>query len=266
MSLAEFPARLSALAEQADYLLAHTSLSPQQATFVQHIARTAQHLQAQLAVVPATEYALQTLLPILGEDFSKPLFALFGYAKLLTDSPQSFDHAPLSADQRQRLVAIFEQGRSLAQWVEQLPDSLIQQRLHQRRAPASPHNLNDLLVEMLSVCRYLLRERPIRLSLSLPEALVWAQVNAYHVRELVRHVCLTTSLELIEQGELRLSLQSTPEQAQLSLNADQLVWDNDALIRLFMRNGRDTYTAYLTRYGGTWQADGEFLHLYLPLA
>src|SRR5688500_15778551 len=76
-------------------------LSPRQRPFVRHILNTADRLYTLVEARPPGDQALRAVLPVLGKDVSQPQSALFGYARMLIESPASFEAVP---DEQQQLL------------------------------------------------------------------------------------------------------------------------------------------------------------------
>src|SRR5574339_317518 len=65
---------LAEIIEIANAVLSEDSLNSQQATFVRHIYNTAQELHSIAAAIPPTDYAIRTIVPVLGDTFFKPQY------------------------------------------------------------------------------------------------------------------------------------------------------------------------------------------------
>jgi signal transduction histidine kinase len=265
-----FQADLREIYNQSQHLLDST-INAQQRAFIVYIANTARRLIAQLAPLPQTEDAYRQVIPSLGSAFHKSLAVLYGYARMLIDQPEKFSPSKLRVDQTERLERIYRLGLGLSQQAQRHCDLSKQEVVQQRRAPAEVVNLSELLRLEEPLWRYWLQHSHVYLHLmGLDEALE-VVANRYHLRQLVRHITLTMAQEMVTGGRIMLEVVKETSRVSLLYHSPDLTWTADALAALFIRQGRDVYAAYLTRYGGTWRVEpraegGDVLIISLPSA
>jgi len=253
--------------------LLDSTISAQQRAFIVYMANTTRHLLEQLAPLPTTEDAYRQVIPGIGEDFHKSLLVLYGYARMLIDEPNKFGVSGLRPDQLRRLQRIYDLSLGLAQRAQRYVEEQQEEAHKQRHAPAGVVDLSLLLRQEEPLWRYWLRNSHVHLQLSGMDEGLLTLANGYHLRQLLRHICLTMAQELVLQGYVRLEVRQAPHRMlSILYSSPDLEWTTDALATLFMRQGRDVYSAYLTRYGGRWgiEADdrqsGHVLIISLPNA
>jgi hypothetical protein len=256
----------------AQSLLA-ASLSPQQRPFVRHILNTAGRLYTLVEAMPPGDQALRAVLPILGKDFSQPQSALFGYARMLMESPGSFEAAP---DEQQQLLLslIYDRAVEVARLTEFTRTTAAAERLEQRRLPAQAVDYVALIRQHLPVWHFWLKSDPVRLVDSLPKYLPSVKAQPYHLAGLVEHTVLTLAKELMEHGEIHLmaregNIGSSVVEAGIACSGIQLPPDDMAL--LFEKHGRHIYHEQLLRQGGRLKVQripgkGAAIWLVLPSA
>lgn len=246
---------LQTIREAVAALPQHGPLTPSQQTFVRHIDSTALQLLEFVQPVPGSEAALQQILPHLGDKFTRPQPALFGYARMLLDHPESFDGALPTADQCSLLEEIYKQGLQVSQRTEALTQAAQTERQSLRSAAASALDLQAMLSQQASVWHYWLREASISFSVDIPNEPLWVMMNAYHLREFIRHVLVTMAYELIEYGRLRIWALS--DQPGLAISCSGIRLDVPQMNQLFERQGRQVYRQQMSRFGARIETQRE---------
>lgn len=243
---------LELILAQSDALLAgHDGpLNPQQQTFVRHIQQTARQLHRMVADVPPTQRAQREIFPVMGDDFVQPQVALFGYARMLLQHPESFGGATPTPQQRDRLRAIDEAASGLYRLTTQLNEDATAERLSQRQAAPTRFDLSADLTGYLPVLRYWLRGQPVQLSVDIqPDVMVYAQ--AYHVREAIRHILYVMAYERVNYGRLALNVQiHDADFAEVRIFCTGIRLDDDDMRALFGQDGRHIYHRQILKQGG----------------
>lgn len=265
----DLAAMLSALALRAERLLA-SELETQQRTFVQHIGATARQLLSMVEPIPPGDAALWQIIPALGERFSKPQEALYGYAHMLIRQPEQFGGAGLDAVQDDLLREIHALALAILRETESLHERAFALRTALRQQPAAPLDLPPFLEEEAAIWRYWLRERPISLQLDLKPDLPPVQAHAYHLGEVLRHLVLTIAQEWIETGQITLSAERDGARIRLAIAAPGMRGSSAEWRDLFAKDGRDIYARQLSRMDVTamfqrWPNGETRLALILPV-
>ncbi len=243
LSLAGIADALMSLHTQAQTLTHGTLNAPQQA-FTQHIANLYQRLAQQLAEAPGSQAAALAVIPALGDPFYQQLTAAYGYARLLLESPASFQGAALPDELVPAATHLYEQGMALAQRWDALRAQAAQARVTARRQPAQSFDAAALIQEMQPIYQFLLAKRPVRvIGDAPPTAPVYAR--QYHIAELLNHLVLTTASELMEYGTIRLALRDEPRCVALAVECSGLGLTPDEMAVLFEKNGRHVYREQL---------------------
>ncbi|MEL6406487.1 MAG: hypothetical protein AAFR81_19110 [Chloroflexota bacterium] len=226
--------------------------SAQQQPFVNHLVRTTSELHAKIDPIPQTDMALRRLIPRLGDELLQRIAALFGYARLLLDSPQSFDNATLTPQQASHLQTIYQHGKYLYDLVEAIQQSAHAERVENHKAPAEPIYVDNFMRSQQPILTYLLRDNPLELTIYKDDALV--QASPYHLAALFDHIVITLVDECDFEGKIHFGHIYTynPKSPVYRLyihcqdgTLDRSVWDT-----LFAKNGRDLYLRRLEQYGG----------------
>ena len=243
------------------------NLNPQQLTFVQHIQKISGELSRAVSAIPQTEYALSRIIPGFGDSFLQQQVALFGYAKLLLEKPESFGDATLSEYQQDEAQRIYQHGQMVYQLTERIIASAKSERLNQHNAPSTDIALDDLLSDEIPVLEYFLRDVPVKMTVTPTPVKVSA--NAYHLRALIQHIVTTFALELIEYGHIKISIQSNQQGASINIFGTGIQLTTSDLDILFKKNGRYLYPQRLKKQGGAIQflreaGRGATIRLILP--
>lgn len=228
-------------------------LTAQQLTFIQHMQRIADQLAHMVAPMPTDDAALWQLIPILGDAFSQPQTALYGYAKMLLEAPQLFGATAgqLSDGQCEALNQIYTHGIKLAQKTQALCDEAHQQRQQNRHQPAHDFDLSAFIAAQMPVYGYWVRDKAITLQSDLSPHLPPIHAQSYHVHEIVRHIVTTLADELVEYGVIRLyTMLATPEAGVvLGIFCTGTQLTPDELDILFKRQGRNLYRRQIAKQG-----------------
>ena len=239
---------LQQIEASVEHVLQDGNLNPQQLTFVHHIQKMAGELSLALSHIPQTEYALNRIIPGFGDSFLQQQVALFGYARLLLEKPESFGDAVLSEYQRDEIQRIYQHGQALYQLTEQIMASAQSERLEQHNALPDEIVLDALLSDEAPVLQYLLRDVPVQLSIEHGPVMVVA--NAYHLRALIQHIVTTLALELIEYGRIKINTGKNHQDVSLNIFCTGIQLDAREIDILFKKNGRYLYPQRLEKEGG----------------
>jgi hypothetical protein len=242
---------------QAAQTLLNEELLPQQRTFIQHIAQTAAKLAGMTADIPADEWTMRQILPLLGKEFTEPQAALFGYAKLLTDNPRLFGDQVPTPTQTALLQQIYTWGSALLQLTEATTAAAHTERMQQRHAGIATVALAPLLEQHAAVVRYWLRTALVTLKLDLPAALPAVKIQPYHFGALLQHVSLTYARELVRNGQLIWRTKTT-QVFEMGIFCKGIVLVPHQMETLFgERHGRHIYLHYLAQQGGSLRLERE---------
>ncbi|QPC82309.1 hypothetical protein G4Y79_21915 [Phototrophicus methaneseepsis] len=254
---------LAAIHAAATALLMHAEpLDAQQRTFIEHIARTSAQLETLVAGLPPTEAAWQQVIPVLGETFSKPQAALFGYARMLLEHPAQFGSAPPTEWQQAQLETIYQHGIALAQTTETLKQNAFAARQARRQQPAAAFDLVSLLWQQAPLYQFWLKPYPVRLHFGLDAMLPPAYGRPYHVDELIRHTLVTMASELVEYGDLRLGVEADMIQKHVSVSifCTGIQLTSQEIATLYQKQGRHLYEKHLQEDGGSLDYQREAGH------
>lgn len=266
-------AHLARIQQTASRLLTDSTadLTPQQQTFIQHIARTAEKTHQQIHTLPDHTIVLQEVLSVIGEPFEQSLVALYGYARMLLDSPASFG-GTLPAFQQEALRQIYEDGVAVARLTDRLRKDAVTTRLDQRKQSPGIFDVAQLLRDQtVPLCEYWLRDLPVTFQVTIPQQLTPAYGHPYHLNALVQHIPLTAARELIAYGIIRLEATAiTSDMIQVSIVVSGLQLTEDVLQTLFQKDGRHLYRQTLERidnqlYTERLPGRGAAFHIRLPI-
>jgi len=243
---------------------------PQQQTFVDHIHRTTDHLKQALDPIPDSDIALRRIIPTFGDSLLQKEIALFGYARLLLDSPASFDGASLTATQASAMQTIFDVGQALYQQTEKIRQEAATERRQQHRAAPQAINLSQFLEMQHPILAYWLRDEPLQLSLMMaPTPDVMAA--SYHLAAFIEHIIRTLSQELLEYGHIKVSTVYDGSYGAIHIFATGITLDASEQEVLFKKEGRSLYLQRFLADGGAFafshdRGRGATIILRLPLA
>lgn len=224
-------------------------LSPQQRPFARHILNTAARLFALVEAMPSGDEALRAILPVLGKDFSQPQSALYGYARMLLESPSTFEAAP---DEQQQLWLnlIYERALEVSRLTEFTRTTAAAERIAQRRVPVQAVDYPALVRQHLPIWQFWLKSDPVRLVDTLPKYLPPVKAQPYHLAGLIEHILLTLVKELMEHGEIHLLARSAEKFVEAGIACSGIQLLPDDMAQLFEKQGRHIYHEQLLRYGG----------------
>ena len=264
---------LQEILEAADAVLGEDGLNEQQRTFMQHIQHSATRLYQIAIEIPPIEYALQQIIPALGDSFLAPQSSLFGYAKMLLDDPDSFGGAVLSEWQREHVSRIYDLGSELYALTGQIQKDAFETRKQDRKAPPTIFDLNMLIWQQIPVYRYWIRQEAVTLTVEFPVGLPPIYCNPYHIGEIVQHIIVTIAREILMEGRIHLLGALAQDQRMLYLDIQYTGRNgiDDVGEILFKDGGRHLYAQRLSEQGGIFEqlkqsAEHETLRLSLPLA
>lgn len=240
---------LQEIEASVEHVLQDSGLNPQQLTFLHHIQKMAGELSAAVSLIPQTEYALRRIIPGFGDSFLQQQVALFGYARLLLEKPESFGGAVLSEYQQDEVRRIYQHGQALYQLTEQIIASAQSERLKQHNAPPVDITLDTLLADEIPVLQYFLCDVPVKLSVEFAPITIFA--GAHHLRALIQHIVTTLARELIEYGHIKISIQGNQQKSFINIFCTGIQLDTTEIDILFKKNGRYLYPQRLEKDGGT---------------
>jgi len=227
-------------------------LNNQQLTFVQHIEKTTRTLlDGQLQYLPTSEYAHIHILPTLGDSLIQPIVAVYGYAKLLLDSPASFDGATIPEAQRPQLDFIYQTGRALQAYIETIIDQAHHYRLTARQAP--PHNLDvrQFIVKHRGIYDYWLRQQNAGLKLFIDDSTYFIHATPYHLNALLQHCIVTPITEFAtDSNGVFLYLQASDDSVQIIIRFSDIQLHQSQMQTLFQKDGRNHYLKQLQTMHG----------------
>lgn len=226
-------------------------VAPEQSTFVAHLHRLTNELQSIVAPMPQDEYALRRLIPRNGERLLQQTAALFGYARLLVERPDSFAGATLSTGQTTHMQIVYTHGKTLYDLLETILARAKAERLAQQTAPTDTVNLIPFLEDQRPILRYLIREEPMHVTLTAAsQKTICAAIQRYHLAALLEHIVLVTTQDLQAHGHIRITSMLVEEMPMLQLLCTGIAADRATWQTLFSKNGRDAYLRRLRSYGG----------------
>lgn len=222
-----------------------TILNAQQLTFVQHIHTISDAQHKQFEPMPSSAYALQRIIPTMSESLLQQQSALFGYAKLLLEHPESFDGVAFPDVHRAHIERISHLGQQLYHLTEHIQQSALTERQTQQNRSAVHFDVATLLEDEMPVLRYFLRDKAIQLSNHSTSLAVCA--SPYHLSAFIQHIILTVADELIEYGHIQLK---TDRQA-LHIFCTGIQLTQADIDTLFTKQGRYVYPRRFEKEGGT---------------
>ena len=227
--------------------VSQSNLSNQQLIFVTHIEKTAQTLlDSKLYYMPQTEYHHMHILPSLGDELIQPITAIYGYAKLLLDSPASFYGAKISDSQRPMLEAIYQIGRNLETYINAINQKANKYRQTARQQPPQIIDLRQFIYKHKIIYEYWLRQIKKSLLTFIDEEDYPIFVNSYHLNAIFQHCIVTPYIEL--HGNFsgpRLYIQNSYNYIQVVINCSSMAFSDNNMRILFQHNGRETYLTQL---------------------
>ena len=226
------------------------SLNEQQLLFANHIEHTTVSLTKMIDGIPNTYPAHIQILPILGDSFLQSLIAVYGYAKLLLDSPASFNGATVNDSQRGYLETIFDIGQELQQYVESLQKQAFDYRLQARNQPQQSLDLIQLVNDNIDIYRYWIHGKAVQLQTMFTQEQLTVIAQPYHLNALIQHIITIIATELIEYGMIQLSVKEQDTAIELHIFCTGLQINNEHLSILFQKDGRHTYLKHLAKVGG----------------
>lgn len=224
-------------------------LTQQQQPFIDHIEKTLQSLIDLLEGLPATEYAYIQVIPILDNHFMQPLVAIYGYAKLLMDSPSSFADATLTSKQYDNLNTIYQHGRELESYTQSLHQQAFDYRLLARKQPIEAINLAHLINDNIPIYRYWIRHTSIKILAEIANDQLIVQAQPYHLTALIQHIITVIATEIMEAGQIQIDIRRT-HMVEIHILCICLHIDDAHLQTLFQKDGRDLYYKQLQKMKG----------------
>lgn len=240
---------LQVIEESVDHVLQDGRLNPQQLTFVHHIQKMAEELSTAVSPIPQTDYALRRIIPSFGDSFLQQQVALFGYARLLLEKPESFGGAVLSEYQEDQVKRIYQHGQTLYQITEQIIVSAKLERPEQHAIPSEKIDLATFFAREAPILHYFLRDVAVKLSINVEPCTIHA--SDYHLSALIQHIVTTLALELIEYGHIKISKQPGQQESLINIFCTGIQLDATEIDILFKKNGRYLYTQRLQQDGAT---------------
>ena len=237
--------QLLGVLREAARQLNEAELAPPQRPIAQHLHKLAGVISSALDGLPPEPHALQAALPVLGEEFLRHLETIQHYARLLIESPMSFGGAALPAAALPHAEALQRASRALRERCEALRQKALQERLNARRSAPEAFDWNAHLQADVPLLRFLLRQRPVQLSLTPHEAPLVVFARRYHATELVRHIVQTLGTELMAYGHIQMSFQPEAACHALRIFATGIQFTPAETAALFSRHGRHLYREQL---------------------
>jgi hypothetical protein len=225
--------------------LAAASLSAAQQPFAKHIVNMLGSLQGMVDGLPDGEAALSAALPLLGGKFQQGLVALYGYARLLLERPESFEGQALDESARPHAQLIYEAGQALATRCERLSHEVQAARSAARSQSPAPFDLAQHLAEQIPLYRFFLKSHAVQVRYTPTEAPHIVYARQYHVSELLRHIVVTLGTEIVEYGTMTLHLENEPSCIAAHITCSGAQLNPEQLTTLFTKNGRHTYREQL---------------------
>lgn len=246
-----------------DNVLQDAGLNPQQQTFVTYIQKISTELSHTVQDIPPNESALRRIIPSLGDSFLQQQAALFGYAKLLLEHPQSFDDKLLSEYQQDQMRLIYQYGQNLYELTEEIQKAALDERRQQHNTIAVRTDLRVFFNQEESTLHYFLRNHAVKLSIIPSPSIV--TIVPYHLAAFIQHIVITISHELIESGQIKINNQ----QNIVDIFGTGLVLDTSQQDILFKKDGRYAYPQRFIQAGGSihFLRDSEYgatIRLVLP--
>lgn len=240
---------LQAITDEITPLLADDAYQPQQITFIKHIQKTTSELLKATQPMPSSALALQRIIPTLGDSFLQQQAALFGYAKLLLDHPESFGGASLTSSQQYHMRRIYEFGQSLYELTEEIQKSALKERIQQQKAQAVRVELAPLLQAEIPILNYVVSKKPVQLTLNVNP--VAAITSPYHLSALLQHIVTVLSHELMAYGHIQIKSYRSIQSAVIDIFCTGIQLDTEEVDTLFSKNGRYLYPRRLQKDGGS---------------
>jgi len=237
---------LNHLEQYITAILEMSNWSSQQQPFITHIKNTYNQLNDLIAPCPKNAHALADIIPKLGDQYLQPQVALFGYAKMLRDMPDAFQSAPLNDMQNTYLKEIETVGQLLHEQTQQFINGSMKRRISARKEASISLHIENLIEEQVLIYQYWLRDKPIKLSLT-PYIQTTPQVTIqrYHFRAFLDHMVYTLAQELIEFGQIRISIHSNSDKITIGIFCSGVQFTEAEKITLFEHQGRAIYWQYL---------------------
>lgn len=223
-------------------------LNAQQLTFVQHIQKTNTELSRAVVAIPQTEHALRRILPAFGDSFLQQEVALFGYARLLLENPDSFGGAILSEYQQDKMQQIYQHGQALHQLSQKIVEDARTERIKQHRAQAKKLDLETFFTDETPILHYVLRNHPVELSITTSSITVFAV--PYHLAALIQHIVTIISHDLIESGHIKILTKDNADSGIIDIFCTGIQLNAEEIDALFQKNGHYFYPQRLEQSGG----------------
>ncbi len=235
---------LNALAVPAQALAA-APLSEAQQPFAKHILNLLGSLQAMADGLPEGDDALTAVLPVWGNKFQQGLVALYSYARLLLERPDSFNGQSLHESVRPHAQLLYEAGQALATRCDTLMQQSQEVRSAARTQSPAPFDLAQHLADQLLLYRYFLKDRSVQVRYTPATGPRIIYARQYHVSELLRHIVVTLGTEIVEYGTVTLHLEDEPSCIAVYVTCTGVQLSPAELTTLFSKNGRHTYREQL---------------------
>jgi signal transduction histidine kinase len=241
--------------QAAQRVLEDPALDEGRRVIARHVAATSDHLRAQVADLPPDDRAWLLILPALGEPFRAALQALQGYAALLASPAGAFARPPAGGATEDALDQLHQAALAVVAAVTRIQAAASALRVAERDRPPGFFDLSAMIRENGPVWRFWLRDQPVRLEVSPGEDLppIWG--SAYHLAALVQHLVLTTAIELIAYGTIRIQAGVTDGGVALRVFCTGIRLTQAELATLFEQEYRHLYLERLASLGGQLQLE-----------
>lgn len=242
--------------------------NPQQEIFINHIRKIASELKQAVDPIPQTLEALYRIVPTFGDSFLQQQIALFGYARLLLESPESFGDVELKGYHREQVEQIYKEGQALYKLTERICHEALAEHRRQHTARPEPVNLQRLLQSQHEILNYFLRNTSVELVVDVDDVIV--QAARYHLAALLQHIIVTLSEELIRNGNITITSRQTNTEAAIIVSCLAMQLTQETIDIIFKKNGRYIYARRFAKDDGSLRFShnrhGSSIELWLPLA
>lgn len=256
---------LQAIARAIDNVQRDSDLNEQQQTFVNHIQKIASELQRAIEPIPPTELALITILPSFGDAFLQQQAALFGYAKMLLDHPQSFDDAILSEYQRDQMQIVYQQGQALHTLTNQIYKTAHSERKTQHQATPQIINVLVFLIEQIPILNYYCAHLAYTGTHDSSDMLALA--TPYHLAAFIQHIIRVLAQDIDGVEQIEIGIEAIEETIAIVINSIDSTLTDEDYKTIFVTQGRYLYQQRFQKEGGRIQIrrDTNDTHIQLRL-
>nr|WP_154706084.1 ATP-binding protein [Planococcus salinarum] len=168
--------------------------------------KTLQRLQLEVESLKQADANKNELLDVTAHSLRTPLYGMIGIAESLKEE----SNTRLNAVQSKQLNLIIDHGKKLAQKINDIKDfSRIKQNIF--NIHVEPVSINQLVEEVLEVCRPLLKDENIRLYGTLSQNLPQAVADPYRLQQILYNL-IDNAMKQTDEGEIVVSTKKTENQ------------------------------------------------------